>query len=214
MRCIPPAKSIPVGSGAPVPPAPSDSAARPSHQRPSALPFPARCSSSTGALPAVPRENGPAGEGLQSRRGHRRMSPRGCAALHGRSPAIPADRCAFPAGLCDLLCQMLATPMCFFVPAVTAAPSPQLHFQSGSHMFGLCGERGPAAQLSPTTPIFLLFPPFSLTLGLHRGTPSEAPERWQHPLRPSSRCLCLRADWEELEFPLSCPRAALELQSS
>lgn len=40
MRCIPPARSIPVGSRAPVPPSPSDSAARPSHQRPSALPFP------------------------------------------------------------------------------------------------------------------------------------------------------------------------------
>lgn len=67
---------------------------------------------------------------------------------HGRSPALSAGRCGCSSGLCDLLCRMLAAPMCFFfVPAVTAAPSLQLHFRSGSHMFGLCGERGAAARL-------------------------------------------------------------------
>lgn len=85
---------------------------------------------------------------------------------HGQSPALSADRCRFPPGLCDLLCQILATPMCFFVPAATAAPSPQLHFQSGSHMLGLCGSGVPLPSPAPGTPIFLLLLSFSLTLGL------------------------------------------------
>lgn len=48
----------------------------------------------------------------------------------------------------------------------------QLHFQSGSHMFGLCGERGPAAQLRRSNTHLLLFTSFSLTLELCQGTPS------------------------------------------
>lgn len=122
-------------------------------------------SSITEALGAVGGEGMDPDEGVQSHRDpgphHQRLCPFASDVLvsHGQSSTRSADRCSFPSGLPDLQSQILYRHLC---PGSypLAVPSLQLHFQRGSHMFGLCWDR--VVQLpipAPKTPLFLLVSP-------------------------------------------------------
>lgn len=67
---------------------------------------------------------------------------------HSQSSMHMADRCFFPSGLPDLLCQTLGTPMCFFVPAVTRRTFATTPFSERKpHVWPLQGVGCPATHL-------------------------------------------------------------------
>lgn len=122
MRCTAARRAHPCGEQGRVPqlPEPQGSSAQVT-SAPLLCLSPTLPSSTTEAQLAVHRENGPAGEGLQSHRGHvlrcQRSPCAGDAPLsHGRSPALSADRCGFASGLCDLLRQISQHPCASLSP--------------------------------------------------------------------------------------------------
>lgn len=87
---------------------------------------------------------------------------------HGQSSAHSADRCCFPSGLSDRLCQILCTPMCFFVPVVTRRAFSTTPFSEREPRLASAGNGVscyPSQLLNHLS--FYLLTLLSLTLGLY-----------------------------------------------
>lgn len=211
----PAAQRIPVGTRAPLPPSPG--ATEQLGTRHPCCPFP----------PAPRRLCWPFPE-------RKDQQVRGSRATLATAP-LPAlgplpGMCRFPtvaaplSGLTDVVSQLgFATCSAKSSQHPCASLSRQLPprlllnsiFRAGATCSASAGSGVLLPSSAAKTPILFLFQSFSLTLGLYWVTASPHWSTWAVATPPSAGLpVSLRADWEELEFPLSCPRAVLELQSS